>query len=174
MPHRSRSVVHRSSSKSGEVAWSAFTAGVAFQGLALSTAALVQVGLPTVDRQTILRVRGVLAVRNDQEAADEDSLGAFGLAVVQEPAATVGITALPLPFTDGEFGAWFVHQAFTASTRFADATGFTANAGREYQIDSKAMRKLGGNERVVFVMENGSSIAGLSFWYFLRILSKIH
>jgi len=40
-------------------------------------------------------------------------------------------------------------------------------------IDSKAMRKIGENERLVVVVENIAS-AGMVFWNSERFLTKVH
>ena len=96
-----------------------------------------------------------MSVRLSVESADISVDGAFGIAVVSDIARATGITAIPGPFTDSDWDGWFVHQFFAGRYAFDDATGARILSW-EYEIDSKAMRKVGGDEAIVFVGESRS------------------
>ncbi len=46
---------------------------------------------------TVVRVRGVMHLMSDQEAASEQQALAYGVCVVSDQAAAIGITAIPTP-----------------------------------------------------------------------------
>ena len=153
--------------------WSASTPITAFTTVAASTAVLDQVFIPLPGGETVLRTRGIFTFMSDQAAANENVLGAVGIGVVSEQAATVGITAIPHPATDAAWGGWLWHSFFASRLQFVSAVGVLPEMAQTIVIDSKAMRKVGENERLVLVMEN-SSIKGLQFGMSVRILSKVH
>ncbi len=101
---------------------------------------------------TILRTRVSCNFRSDQTATTEDITGAFGMIVVKESAATIGITAVPTPLTEVD-ADFFVYQGMTAPFTSLTSVGFQDGVGVRYDIDSKAMRKVGTNDDVAVVME---------------------
>ncbi len=124
----------------------------------------------TAAPETVRRTRGVLGWKSDQNAASEDPVGAFGICVVSEPAATAGVASVPTPFTDFDSDLWFVHQFMGVDHTFGSAVGFNQVANW-YDIDSKAMRVVSEDERLVLVVENGHASQGAQFWHSMRILS---
>ena len=78
---------------------------------------------------------------------------------------------MPHPFDDGDWDGWFVWQAFVNRFEFSDATGGFMPAALEYEVDSKAMRKVGPNETVVTVAE--SQLGALEVGAHLRTLLKL-
>ena len=100
-------------------------------------------------------------------------MGAVGIGVVSAQAQSVGITAIPHPDTDSSWGGWLWHSYFANRQRFASAVGFQSDALIQMVIDSKAMRKVGDEERLVAVIENSSS-TGLDFYFNFRLLFKLH
>jgi len=159
---RGRSPARRST------AWSSSAVVTSLTAVPAASIILTQILIPTITEQTITRVRGMLTVKSDQQAASENQLGAFGMAVVEEPAATVGVTAVPQPITDAASEAWFVW--FAIAQNFIIATN-GATLGVQYVIDSKAMRKVNSEQRVVIVLENASATHAFQFWFHLRMLS---
>ena len=131
--------------------------GTADQGgtaVASGAKLLIQTLVPT-SAVTILRNRGYLMVRPQAGSVDLIADGAFGIGIVSEQAVTTGITAIPGPFTDSGWGGWLFHTFWRV---FLDVTTDVGRLGQEfgaqYEIDSKAMRKLGVNERMVEVFES--------------------
>ncbi len=124
---------------------------------------------------TIMRTRGVLWVDTDQAAATEDQDVAIGLAVVSDQAATIGVTAVPTPYTDMESDLFFVYDQHFGHFDFADATGFNSH-GNELmtRFDSKAMRKVEDGQDVVSVIETSSISDGAIVRVGFRMLIKLH
>ncbi len=91
---------------------------------------------------TMIRVRGRLSVKS----LVGHTVGAYGICVVQEAARAIGITAIPLPWSDASNDAWMYHQFVESLT----PTTFNLNM----EIDSKAMRKMEDGDALVFVFEN--------------------
>ena len=121
---------------------------------------------------TIVRTRGTLWVGQDQTAISEFPFGALGFAVVSSASAVVGVTALPTPITDEESDMWFVHQFWASSLLFGSETGFTSPSMSRYDFDSKAMRKINGEQTIVAVVENASASDGMQFLLKFRMLIK--
>ncbi len=153
--------------------WSASSILTGVLSVAGSSAVLDEVFTPIVGGETIIRTRGMMGWNTDQEITDELQLGAFGLAIVSEQAATVGITAIPHPSTDAAWGGWFYHQFIMSKFTFISGVGVEPNVMQRMVVDSKAMRKVGENERLVSVWE-ATSTTGFEAFSSLRILSKVH
>ncbi len=118
---------------------------------------------------TIVRTRGILSVQSDQGGALEEVVGAMGMMIVTEQAAVAGIASIPGPFVQASFGEWFVWVPFM-TTSISNAS----NASRNFEIDSKAMRKFESGMRIVTVVENASPTFGLEFFIQFRMLLKLH
>ncbi len=151
----------------------ALAAGTVILTQRLSSANIITAFGP---ESTIIRTRGHVMVTTDQSAATENVFGAYGIAIVSEDAAVAGVASIPSPYSNADWDGWFVHGYFFASTRFADATGFTLEQGdgAGFAFDSKAMRKLEDLESVVVLLENGSATAGMFFGIDFRMLFKLH
>ena len=119
---------------------------------------------------TAIRNRGSISVRPNSTGADLDIVGAFGMCVVTQDALAVGITAIPGPFTDSQFDGWMVWQPFSLRVDFSDATG-TRLFDRDYEIDSKAMRKVPSGYALVQVAESFSGAFSISAT--IRTLMKL-
>jgi len=115
---------------------------------------------------TIVRVRGMLSVRSDQGASAEGAMGAFGMAVVTDQARAAGAASIPSPGTDANSDAWFVWHGLFAPPVIN--TNFIAMATQ--LVDSKAQRKLGEDDAVVFVVENLHASEGFTFGIQSRVL----
>ena len=119
---------------------------------------------------TIVRVRGLVLWMSDQIAAQEEPTGAIGFAVTSDQAQAIGITALPLPASDVQSDKFFVWQALMH--------GQHANSGNQrgssFELDSKAMRKVGDGETISVMLENASALDGAEYLLAYRILLKLH
>ncbi len=122
---------------------------------------------------TVVRVRGELYIRSDQEANSEDQLAAYGMAVVSEQAASVGVTAVPTPSTDESSDLFFMHQWCFNSIRVVSAAS-VFQTGTRYSIDSRAMRKVDTTQDIAFVAEKGPVGAGVVLTSGFRMLVKLH
>jgi len=151
--------------------WVGSAVQTAFIGLAASSVVLDQIFTPFDAGETLIRTRGLFAVKTDQIATSENFMGAVGIGVVSEQAATLGITAVPHPDTDSGWNGWLWHSYWAGAILFGDATGFASPAVVSVPIDSKAMRKVGDNERLVLVVENSSAV-GVQYYLNTRLYSK--
>ena len=120
---------------------------------------------------TIVRSRGMISLRFAAHNADVSVVGAFGIGLVSAEALAVGITAVPEPFTDSDWGGWMTWQPFARRLEFSDATGLYSEDW-EYVIDSKAMRKVEPNSAMVFVAESQQGAFQISET--VRLLLKLH
>jgi len=124
---------------------------------------------------TVIRSRGVLLVQSDQAVTGEDYAASFGMAVVSEQAAALGITAVPTPTIESNSDLWFTYEFIVGAFQFASASGFV-EVGRERMIDSRAMRKVEDGQDIIQVVEGGGGAAdsGQEVAGFVRMLIKLH
>ncbi len=151
--------------------WSASVPQTALTGVAGSAAALLQTFTPEAGGETVIRTRGLFGWKSDQNGAAEDQLGAVGICKVSAQAVSVGITAIPHPDTDSGF-PWLWHSYFASSFVFGTNVGFEPGMLHRIVIDSKAMRKVTDDERIVMVVENSAPF-GISVFDSFRIMSKL-
>ncbi len=121
---------------------------------------------------TVIRVRGVLHCRSDQNVASETTGVSIGYAVVSEQAVAIGVTAVPTPVTEKGSDLWFVHETVFMRYQFGSNIGFDGDAGIFMKYDSKAMRKVEDGSDLVVVVEN--EINGCTITTSSRILIKLH
>ncbi len=118
---------------------------------------------------TVVRVRGEVSVMPTVTNTGVKIGFAYGLAVVSDEAFAAGAASIPGPFRDAAWGGWFVWGAgrfeWVVGTNVG-ILGQSANWSRE--VDSKAMRKIGTNETIVFMVE--SQIGALDISMHLRLL----
>ena len=125
------------------------------------------------DPGTIVRARGSFMWRPQVYNADLSMAGAFGIGLVSSEALAVGITAIPTPFSDSDWGGWMVWQSFSGRMEFrSDAGTRFADSFVEIQIDSKAMRKVEPSTAMVFVAESQSGAMFVAEQ--VRLLQLLH
>jgi len=155
--------------------WALCTSAAAPTVLAAGTKAVVVLfsaaALVAIAPATIVRSRMLLSISSDQSGASEVQIGALGVGIVNDVAGALGVTALPGPVTDCGWPGWFVHQWFFNEFQFISGTGTQSRVERQYEIDSKAMRKLKGEEALVIMIEN-FGISGMDFHVSSRFLTK--
>ena len=122
------------------------------------------------DKPTIVRTRGVFGHRPGAFTADLSYQGAFGIGIVSGDAFAIGTTAIPGPFTDSDWGGWFVWRSFSYFLEFASGVGIMRGM-EQLEIDSKAMRKIGPNEVMVVMCE--SQAGAFQVWDGTRHLLKL-
>ena len=125
---------------------------------------------PGID-ETILRTVGSIAVVSDQTAATENQVGAFGLIVVNDIAAALGVTAIPGPVTDNDDDGWFVYVPIVQKLVVATAVGLTESV--RYLFDSRAKRIIHDGTKVALMVENASSASVFNLTMGLRMLSMV-
>ena len=122
---------------------------------------------------TIIRTRGILWIRSDQTAAEEEPFGALGFSVVSEQARVAGVAAVPSPITDEQSDLFFVHQFWQSGVSIGSEVAFT-NLWTAYPFDSKAMRKVADGDAIVVVMENAHAVDAANYILKFRMLFKLH
>jgi len=132
----------------------------------LSTFTLNNVGIGETVRRTI----GWLYVQADVGGAVERQAGAFGLVVVSDAAALVGVTAIPGPVTDKDDDGWFVYQSFGVTN---NSTAVTTSNTPLWPFESKAMRRIQEGFSVAVMVENASGTHGLAIDFGLSMLTSI-
>ena len=120
---------------------------------------------------TILRLYFELLLVSDQEAAVEKQGIAFGVCVVSDQAAAIGVSAIPTPETDAGSDLWMLHSyMFGEESRLVDKT----LPARSLKVESKAMRKVNDDQDFLTVAEfvniGGGSILSSAG----RVLIKTH
>jgi len=120
---------------------------------------------------TLVRTRGALIGLSDQATAAEGGVIGFGIMFQNERARVAGSASCPRPLSDPD-GGWFVHEILPWMSRSTTDVG-QENAGFERIIDSKAMRKVKGNDSMIFRIENGSSSFGMRLTFGLHFLFKV-
>ncbi len=122
---------------------------------------------------TVVRTRLQLLWSSDQIATSENPFGGFGMMVVNDTAAALGITAIPSP-TGDPGSPWFVWEGLNTKLIFGTNVGFIESAGQPVVVDSKAMRKVGDNEDVAVVVDNAHGTHGAQIQAVGRMLIKLH
>ena len=122
---------------------------------------------------TVVRSHLEFSFASDQNAAPEDQIGAYGIAVVFDEASAIGVTAVPTPITDIESDLWMVHQIYMSQIFIASGTS-VGNVGTRYTTDSKAMRKVGNGSDVIVVAEFSGQGSGYDAFLGGRLLLKLH
>jgi len=104
-------------------------------------------------KPTVVRSRGLFSVWPTAFGADLDFSGAYGLGIVSDEAFVAGQGSIPRPFDDDDWPGWIVHGYFAGHLEFQSGTGIE-NTIQQHVIDSKAMRKVGPNETLVWMAES--------------------
>ncbi len=147
-------------------------AGMSVLTQSLTEATLLALGLLP---STIIRTRGVLYTRSDQDAADEAGFGAMSFAVTSEPARAAGVGSLLAPIANEGADVFFVYQTWFAGNGGPSTGALFSRPWYTQMFDSKAQRKIEDGQAIVTVLENGSaSTGGADFILKFRMLFKSH
>ena len=128
---------------------------------------------------TVLRTHLMLQVHTDQFMAIESSIASFGEIVVTETAAAIGVTAIPGPsgISGDPEADWFVWQGlsntFFIDINGTDGIGVDGDLGHKWEIDSKAMRKVGPDDDLVLMVESDNAL-GFTLTTVGRQLIQLH
>ncbi len=135
-----------------------------------SAGATIISSAPFEDPATLMRSRGQISVRPASFGADLEVVGAYGEGIVSQEALAAGILSLPEPFSDADWGGWYIWRAFSFRFEF-DTDGSLFPASIQMDIDSKAMRKIAPNEAFVAIAE--SFVGAFSISAPIRALIKL-
>ncbi len=126
--------------------------------------------VPLDEAATIVRTRGMVSLRPTTVVADLDIVGAIGMGIVSTEAFNAGVGSIPEPFSDGDWGGWFVWRSFAYEFQNVSNVGL-GWVDWNFEVDSKAMRKGGPSESVVIIAESQVGAYGISTP--LRMLLKL-
>ncbi len=121
---------------------------------------------------TIVRSRGFLLLRSDQEASSESYEAAYGVTVVTDEAVAIGVTAVPTPVAQSA-SDWHVFETMFGRFSLGSGVAFT-ELGHERVIDSKGARKVDLGEDMIEVVETGADSSGAVIASAVRTLIKLH
>jgi len=142
------------------------SAGALFTGFSAATLALRPF--------TIIRTRGFVSLRSDQQAVTEIQNAILAMAVVSDQALAIGVSAVPLPSSDGDSDLFFVYEELMSSLRFIDATGIVEPNNLFSKFDSKAMRRVEEGSDVAITVETTAISIGAIISKGGRMLLKLH
>jgi len=131
-----------------------------YQAVASGGATLIG-SAPFAEPSTIIRTRGQVSIIPSTAGADLNIVGAFGIGIVTSEALAAGVASVPEPFTDADWGGWYVWRSFSYNLEFSDATGLNF-LNWNFEVDSKAMRKITTNESLVLVAESQGGAFSIS------------
>jgi len=123
---------------------------------------------------TVVRTYLEILQLSDQAVATEQMHAAIGMCVVSDQAAAIGVSAVPTPITDDDSDLWYIHKFMLSGFAFSSAVGFDERLGRQYTIESKAMRKVNDAEDLIVVVEGSSLGEGQTLVTAGRVLIKEH
>ncbi len=118
----------------------------------------------------MIRTRGMVSIRPTDYSGSLTIAGAFGVGVVSTEAFVAGIASIPEPFSDADWAGWFVWRSFAFRFEF-DTAAANLLGSWDFEVDSKAMRKIGPNNTIVTVAE--SQAGAFSCFSGLRRLIKL-
>jgi len=104
-------------------------------------------------KATLYRLRGSGFVGLIPGAANDVMQFALGAIVVSDEAAVAGVASVPGPLTDANAPWWWYYTTTLNSGVDTAQDGASNLSNARFEIDTKAMRKVGPNQRVVFVAE---------------------
>jgi len=113
----------------------------------------------------------MVSIKPSAFSADVDIVGAIGMGIVSDQAFAAGVASVPGLWDDPQWDGWYVWRSFAFHYEFHDATS-TGLASLEFEVDSKAMRKVTDNETCVVVVESEGS-AALEAFVGVRTLFKL-
>jgi len=176
MAGRARTLVQRPRSQKRKAFWIGLGGVTGTTGVAASTTLLhasLNAAALALRPFTVVRSVGSLYISSDQSAATEQVLGAFGNAIADDRAVSVGATAIPRPYTDISDSDWFQWGSFSSRFTFKDATGFQGVQVQRVDWDQKGQRKIALGSDIIQVIENISGL-GLVFIWTQRLLCLAH
>jgi len=123
-----------------------------------------------LNHPTVVRTRGQVSIKLPTYAADANVVGAFGVGIVTEQAFNAGQASIPETFDEADWGGWFVWRSFSLHYEsITAASSFIASW--EFEVDSKAMRKVGPNDTIVLMAS--SQVGAFDISMPLRMLLKL-
>ena len=169
----------RTRSPRRKTSWEFGPGGTTANSFSSSTTAILGGGVAAAENGlTLVRLRGSLqAFLKTSDQANGGFHCVMGIGVASSDAFVIGVTALPNPADDPSWPGWLYWRVFDVHTfdaTIASSFGPAGLAAIQFEVDSKAMRKLGINETIfasVQTIEAGA--ATMSIFFESRTLVKL-
>ena len=162
----------RRSGRGPDYDWGAVSGQINGMNLAVDTKEDGNNNVAFSTKVTIVRIRGSVNIQLDAGAADERALVACGIGIVSTDAAAVGGASTPGVGEDPGY-PWIWHQFMWVSS-LGEAAVQPQALFHRVEVDSKAMRRVGLNETLIFTCQIVKVVDGtgtLDVEYGLRILT---
>ena len=133
-------------------------------------------GIESTERLTLTRILGNLQFQLKTSAGVDNGFECtWGIGLVSGDAFGVGVSAVPSPQLDMDWGGWLMHGFMPMLTPTATITDIGSAVVVNIPVDVKAQRVMGPND-VVFMtvdyLETGTALIGTTFDS--RALIKVH
>ena len=124
---------------------------------------------------TLVRSRGDVEMFLTAVGASGDGFeGALGMGLASQNAVAAGIASVPTPITDIDWDGWVWHRMFSLHGSAATASEDNALPSRFFEIDSKAMRKVGTEMSLYLAFEMTEiGTAVMNLFGGVRVLIKL-
>ncbi len=153
MGHARQSRFPRTNALRRRTSWAVGPNGSTSTVSAASTVLFPTFAQANLDGLTLVRTRGDLMFYITGAAIRDQFTVGFGICVVNENAANLGVTAIPEPITDQQWDGWLSY--WSGMVAVDDATNGTI---LRIPIDSKGMRKLKNSDGIVAVLQVGGEV----------------
>ncbi len=159
--------------------WNAGPESSALQSITAAGNTIVDTGFEFVDVDTIVRLRGELAMFLSAVVTIGDGFTRYdaGVGLVSADAFGVGVTAMPSPSLDKDWGGWLWHHSggMIVGQETTELARGPMSAIR-IPIDSKAMRKVSPNQVIFGAVSTVAEVGAVTLVFSMgtRMLIKAH
>ena len=158
--------------------WNVGPSSAAIQSQSATGTQLVDTGQQSLGGVTIVRMRGELAIWLSVVTTLGDGFTDLtaGIGIVTNDAFAVGASAMPTPKGDSDWGGWLWHASLATLIGFETTEVLRGPMSAvRVPIDSKAMRKITGNETIFGAVQFGTEVgtATAQFQMNTRMLFKL-
>ena len=108
--------------------------------------------------ETVRRTVGHINFSSDQQGAIETPVAAFGMVVVSDAAAAIGVTAIPGPLVDNDDDGWFVWQGLSIGQGPSSVGHLNSQM---FPFDSHAMRRVEQGFQIALMLETGATFGSI-------------
>ena len=135
--------------------------------------------VPVIPGMTVVRLRGYFRMHLTLATSAGDGFGgAFGVGIATLAAVTAGGASVPTPITEADADNWLFHRFVDVAAGFPFASAADPAGNRhafiEFEVDSKAMRKLPLEMAIYSSLEvTEVGTAGAQVWFDSRMLLKL-
>ena len=168
---------HQLRSPRRTVVWNQGPGSATVTAFSSNVTTVLGLGQTSLGGVTVVRLRGSLqAFLRSGDAGGVGFHCALGVGIVTQDAFSVGVTAMPNPQDDTDW-KWLYHRIFdlhTLDATIANSYGPAGLAAIQFEVDSKAMRKMVPNQTIFASLQVVEAAAATMDVYFdSRMLLKL-